>query len=736
MKGKFVIKSIRQNAGMDVAEAQKVWASLQNAIIEIYNKNACVLSFEELYRQSYNLCLNKHGDLLYNGTQNTIRSKVSAAIREVAALPDDVLLDAILNVWNEHKTTLTMIKDILMYMDRTWVPLHKKMPVYNLSLRVFREVLLQESENLIERLRSLLLANVLNERQGLIIDKSQMKGILSMLVDLGVDSLEVYEEDFERAFLEATRTFYRQESQQYLLENQCPEYLFKAEMRLQEEANRSRNYLAPSTEPKLMNCVEYELITMHSRTLVDMQSSGCVAMMRENKIDDLKRMYSLFSRVPSTLDYLRECMSNYVKQCGLAIVSNQENTKDPVAFVQQMLELKDKFDKIINEAFRGEKKAFKDLKSAFEDIINKDARCASHLSCYIDDLLKSGLKGMTEHEAEERLDRVIVIFRFLSDKDIFEDFYKNHLAKRLLNAKSVSDEMEKAMIAKLKSECGQQFTSKMEGMFLDMNLSKEIMDSYKSTSYFSTAPIEIEVQTLTTAHWSLKVLPPCILPKAAIDACDRFTTFYLEKFKTGRRLTWMTNYGTVDLRANFPTGRKELNVSTYQMCMLMLFNDASQLSLDQIRAGCTIVEPELRRHLLSLCTPKLKILKKSSKGKGIEDNDVFDFNEEFTSKFKRIKVPLISTKEVVVGAESEHASLVVPQTVEEDRRHQVEASIVRVMKARKKITHNDLVAEITRQLSFRFTPSPPFIKKRIESLIEREYLQRDTEDARSYKYLA
>ena len=729
-----MIKSVRQNAGMDQAEAQKVWTSLQGAIIEIYNKNACVLSFEELYRQSYNLCLNKHGDLLYNGTQSTIRTKAAAAVVEVSCLPDDVLLDALLNVWNEHKTTLTMIKDILMYMDRTWVPLHKKMPVYNLSLRVFREVLVQESESLIERLRSLLLANVLNERQGLIIDKSLMKGILSMLVDLGVESLSVYEEDFERAFIESTKTFYRQESQQYLVENQCPEYLYKAEMRLQEEAHRSHSYLASSTEPKLMHCVEHELITVHSRALVDMQSSGCIFMMRENKIDDLKRMYSLFSRVPSTLDYLRECMSGYVKKCGLATVANQENAKEPVAFVQQMLELKDKFDMIINQAFRGEKKAFKDLKSAFEDIINKDTRCASHLSCYIDDLLKSGLKGMTEHEAEERLDRVIVIFRFLSDKDIFEEFYKNHLAKRLLTAKSVSDEMEKAMIAKLKAECGQQFTSKMEGMFLDMNLSKEIMDSYRPTSYFSTALIEMEVQTLTTAHWSLKVLPPCTLPSPAVDACDRFTSFYLEKFKTGRRLTWMTNYGTVDLRASFPSGRKELNVSTYQMCMLMLFNDSTKLSLNQIRAGCSIIEPELRRHLLSLCTPKLKILKKSSKGKGIEDNDVFEFNDEFASKFKRMKVPLISAKEVLIS-ESDHASAV-PQTVEEDRRHQVEASIVRVMKARKKITHNDLVAEITRQLSFRFTPSPPFIKKRIESLIEREYLQRDIEDTRSYKYLA
>jgi cullin 3 len=40
-----------------------------------------------------------------------------------------------------------------------------------------------------------------------------------------------------------------------------------------------------------------------------------------------------------------------------------------------------------------------------------------------------------------------------------------HLARRLLNQKLASDDSEKMMISKLKSECGCQFTSKLEGMF-------------------------------------------------------------------------------------------------------------------------------------------------------------------------------------------------------------------------------------------------------------------------------
>ena len=76
------------------------------------------------------------------------------------------------------------------------------------------------------------------------------------------------------------------------------------------------------------------------------------------------------------------------------------------------------------------------------------------------------------------------------------------------------------------------------------------------------------------------------------------------------------------------------------------------------------------------------------------------------------------------------------QKVEEDRKPQIEAAIVRVMKSRKEMDHNALIAEVTSQLSARFVPNPNVIKKRIESLIEREFLERDKENWKKYKYLA
>lgn len=66
----------------------------------------------------------------------------------------------------------------------------------------------------------------------------------------------------------------------------------------------------------------------------------------------------------------------------------------------------------------------------------------------------------------------------------------------------------------------------------------------------------------------------------------------------------------------------------------------------------------------------------------------------------------------------------------------VEATIVKVMKTRRRIEHNLLMTETTKILTQKFNPDPVMIKKRIESLIDREYMERDADDRRYYKYIA
>jgi hypothetical protein len=75
------------------------------------------------------------------------------------------------------------------------------------------------------------------------------------------------------------------------------------------------------------------------------------------------------------------------------------------------------------------------------------------------------------------------------------------------------------------------------------------------------------------------------------------------------------------------------------------------------------------------------------------------------------------------------------EVIQEDRSIAIEAAIVRIMKSRKKLEHNQLVQEVMQSLRV-FKPNPVQIKTKIEHLIEKDYLERDTEDKNVYRYLA
>ena len=171
-------------------------------------------------------------------------------------------------------------------------------------------------------------------------------------------------------------------------------------------------------------------------------------------------------------------------------------------------------------------------------------------------------------------------------------------------------------------------------------------------------------------------------------------------------------------------------MSSYQMLILLLYNDGRDaIPYGEIKERTQIPERDLKRHLISISAPsKYRLLRKVQKGKEIKDEDEFAFNCDFKSKMVRVRVPLIQPKE--------SSKVQVPESVQEDRRHLIEAAIVRIMKTRKTLEHSNLIAEVSKQLSNRFMPNPSIVKKRIESLIEREYIERANGDRRLYNYLA
>ncbi|GAW10019.1 Cullin-domain-containing protein [Lentinula edodes] len=372
--------------------------------------------------------------------------------------------------------------------------------------------------------------------------------------------------------------------------------------------------------------------------------------------------------------------------------------------------------------------------TAFETFINSNDKCSEFISLFIDDHLKRGLKGKTDEEVDVVLDKTITVFRYLTEKDVFERYYKNHLAKRLIQAKSVSDDAERGMLAKLKIECGYQFTQKLEGMFHDIKISADTMKSYKEhlAKSIPSLSIDLSVIVMTSTFWPSHSSSPCNLPQQLLDTIKPFEEFYLSQH-SGRRLTWQLSLGNVDVRVAFKSKKHDLNVTTFAAVILLLFEDLKDddfLTYEDIQQATSIDHADLQRQLQSLACAKYKVLRKHPPGRDVQSSDAFSFNSAFTAPLQKLKISTVSSK-VESGEELKETR----DRIDEERRHQTEACIVRIMKDRKHMSHNDLVNEVTRLLASRFQPNPLIIKKRIEGLIERDYLER-AEDRKSYNYLA
>ena len=138
-RAKFVIQPFKHNQQMDEEYANKTWQTLHNAIHEIHKQNASGLSFEELYRNAYNMVLHKFGDKLYQGLSDTITAHLRTVAEHVQTANDTEFLSELKDKWDKHKVSSIMIRDILMYMDRTYVVAQKKVAVYERGLHIFRD---------------------------------------------------------------------------------------------------------------------------------------------------------------------------------------------------------------------------------------------------------------------------------------------------------------------------------------------------------------------------------------------------------------------------------------------------------------------------------------------------------------------------------------------------------------------------------------------------------------------
>jgi len=144
-------------------------------------------------------------------------------------------------------------------------------------------------------------------------------------------------------------------------------------------------------------------------------------------------------------------------------------------------------------------------------------------------------------------------------------------------------------------------------------------------------------------------------------------------------------------------------MSTYQMVIALAFNEKGQYSFKELLQKTQIPESDFKCNLIPFFG--LKIIKKSPETKEFNQEDVLSLNLAFKSQHFKIKIPVAHLKE---NKKQYEAATV--EKVDEDRKHVIEATVVKIMKTRRTLEHQKLIEETIRILSAKFQPQPMQIK--------------------------
>jgi hypothetical protein len=733
---------------------EKIWSGLQAGVAHIITLTG--VKGMPMIEDIYKLCTatpQPYSEELYLRLRAFLEGHVSSLREGMIEQQGDLLADY-LKRWEAYSTGSEYCHHIFRYLNNNWIrkrleDSRNKLGGYSASpststevYEVFTLALMVWREHLFSRVKDRLVRSLLElmtkERDGELINTTAVTGVIQSFVKLGSINknkpLEVYKDFFEGPFLEHTRDYYARESGVFISINGVSSYMRKAKGRLEEEAARAKKYLDPSSFEKLIRECEIVLIERHK----DLLQAECNTYLADDKRDDLTRMYHLLSRIPNGIDPMLDVLQKYVTDYGFGAIRSipETSTKDSVKYVQTLLEVFVKFSEVVKTAFGNDPAFCASLDRAMRQIVNdnpinrKSAKSPELLAKYSDFILSKSNKTLEYDQLEQMIQQVLTIFKYVDDKDVFQKFYSKMLARRLIHGTSLSEDAESAMIGGLKQACGYEYTSKLQRMFNDMALSSDINEKFKEyleQKSLSNGGVDFNILILTAVSWPLAGQSSTFNVPQELEKCvNNFLSYYNNQYM-GRKVNWLHHLSKGDLKTFYLKKRYEFQVTNYQMGVLLMFNKSGRLTVEEISSHTNLKDRDLSRTLSSLITSK--ILYKEPED-GFEGTHAISLNDKFVSKRLRFKPAAALQKE------TKEENIETHKSIEEDRKLFLQAAIVRIMKARKTLTHVNLVKETISQAKARFQPSIPMIKKCIEHLIEKEYLQRKEGETNTYSYVA
>lgn len=711
--------------------------------------------WNDRFSDVYSICVahpEPMADRLYAETKQYLIDHVAKLLNKVQEDGEQNLVKNYFHYWSQYSVGSQYLHSLYLYLNQQHIKTQKlsdaeiiygssditggeQMEIGELALEVWQSGMIAP---LGQRLVKLLLEAIDQDRsqQPLTIPIEAVRGTIISFVEVQgyrkKGQLQLYQELFEEPFLDASGEHFKRDAARLLQEKDVSLYMEKVKAKIEEELFRARRFLHYSSFPKVSHRCETHMVAEHLQFLY----SECNGMVQNERKKDLSNMYDLLKSVQNAMVVLVDTVLDHIKTQGLAAVGNLQGENIHITFVENLLSVYKKYKQLIQDVFKSDQNFNGALDKACNSVINhrpnqgrSPCRSPELLAKYCDTLLKKSSKGISETEVDEKLAESIIIFKYIDDKDIFQKFYSRMLAKRLIHQQTQSMDAEESMINRLKQACGYEFTSKLHRMFTDMSVSADLNNKFNMFLKQDNVDLGINfsIYVLQAGAWPLgqAVVTPFALPQQLEKSVQMFESFYHKRFN-GRKLTWLHHLCQAELKLNHLKRPYVVTVQTFQMAMLLLFENTNTLTCREIRDTLQLNHEQFNRHVVSLIDSKLLL----ADAEELTPDVTLRLNLEYSNKRTKFRIT------AAVQKETPHEVEQTMNSVEEDRKMYLQAAIVRIMKSRKVLKHNLLIQEVYAQSKVSFAPSVQLIKKCIESLIDKQYIERTPHSSEEYSYVA
>jgi cullin 1 len=618
---------------------------IEKVKIAINDKIAKVFTGDEfmiLYTNVYDvLCLSENNSrIYYNNHTEEIIEYIKYLENLSISFEDKYDRFKLFNKW---------LGKFLMYLNRYYTIKNNLDSLEEKGIKLFNTDLFSKRKT---NLINYVCDEITKERHGQIINIMKLINIFY--------EMEAFEY-FQSIYFEKLNEHYLQISLDYLLKKDIIEYIKYVEDIKKKEYELIHKYCKSKNLEKMNNIIN----TIYLTNKIELMNNLIITFKKEI-IEDITLVYSVLKDID--IVFICNLFSEYLL-----------HKIDYIGDINELINKYNFVNDFVNKVFNNDINIIRILTNHMRRIISND-KIIEEINNYIDFILGISCK---ESDPEGILKNIFSILKYLTNKDIFIETYSIKLSKRLLQNKSQCYELEKYSISLIKFEMGLVLTTKLQGMINDIISSKEYKFEHN----------KLNVLVITQGLWPKQYKPNLTLPSIMAEHIKSFENYYKE-ISSGKRIEWFYWISTMVLDVSLNKKKYEVHLTVPQALILMFLiekNDVCTISdLEYIGLDMKYLKGIL--HSLSCC--KFKLVNKSTNNNKINNDDTFIINNNFTSNLRKIQLPIMSIDENKVDNSK----------LNELRGIQIDAAIVRILKSRKIITHNDLIPEIKKQVSSLFEP--------------------------------